>query len=149
MDASRLVHLLVEAAPFLLVLAAISSWMQVRDMTGRTTGIVERVVYAEQPPPSDGIVLDERDATGSRGNLVRLRSRGRPVIRFRAGGSEFRFRPSVVTRADRRIAIGAKVPVAFNPNAPTEADIATPWRLVFGPVLLTVLSAGWLAARFL
>jgi hypothetical protein len=92
-------------------------WWRVLQQRARATGTVTR-----RP-------RREHDHTGTQSTEVT----------FEIEGREFRFSPSVVTNFDAgTLAIGAKVAVAYDPNDPTSADLAEPWRQYSGPVLVTL-----------
>jgi hypothetical protein len=71
-------------------------------------------------------------------------------ITFQVEGKSFSFHPSVITSLDvGRLAIGAKVPVAYDPDDSTSADLAEPWRMYAPPVVATALYAVLLYIAFL
>jgi hypothetical protein len=60
------------------------------------------------------------------------------------------FHPSVITSLDvGKLAVGATVPIAYDPNDPKSADLAESWRLYAGPVIATLLYAAVLYYAFL
>jgi len=62
----------------------------------------------------------------------------------------FRVVPSVITSLDvGKLEIGAKVPVADDPDDPDSADLAEPWCLYAGPTIATLLYAVALFYAFL
>ena len=66
------------------------------------------------------------------------------------GGKAYTFHPSVVTSFDvRTLEMGAKIPVAYDESDPTSADIAEPWRMYAGPVVVTLLYAVFAYYAFL
>jgi len=99
-------------------------WWRVLQRRARVTGTVTR-----RP-------RREHDHTGTEST----------EITFEVEGREFRFHPSVVTNFDvGKLAVGVKVAVAYDPNDPTSADLAEPWRQYSGPVLVTLI---YLAALY-
>ena len=72
------------------------------------------------------------------------------AITFEVGGRAYTFQPSVITSFDvGRLELGAKVPVAYDPDDPDSADLAEPWRLYAGPAIATLLYAVVLYYAFL
>jgi hypothetical protein len=67
-------------------------------------------------------------------------------ITFQVDGRPITFQPSAITSFDvGKLELGAKVAVAYDPNDPTSADLAAPWRRYSGPVLVTLI---YLAALY-
>ncbi len=71
-------------------------------------------------------------------------------ITFTVGGQSYTFHPSVVTNFDvGKLAVGARVPVVYDPSDPSSADLAEAWRMYAGPVIATVLYAAFAGFAFL
>jgi hypothetical protein len=103
------------------------SWWRVFQRRGRATGTVTR------RPRRDS------DSTTSSTEVT-----------FTVGGRSYSFHPSVVTNFDRgKLGVGAPVPVAYDESDPSSADIAEPWRMYAGPVVVTVLFAAFAYFAFL
>jgi hypothetical protein len=94
-------------------------WWRVLQRRGRATG----TVTARPPRPG-------RIGTAS------------TEITFHVEGTAYTFQPSLLTSLDgSRLALGATVPVAYDPADPRSADLADPWRRYAGPVIATALYA--------
>lgn len=102
-------------------------WWRVLQRRGRATGTV-----TARPP---------------RASRVRTAS---TEVTFQVGRQSYTFHPSVITSFDTgRLEVGAKVSVAYDPDDPTSADFAEPWRLYSGPVIATLLYGAVLYYAFL
>jgi Protein of unknown function (DUF3592) len=100
-------------------------WWRVLQRRGRATGTV-----TARPP---------------RASRIRTASTG---VTFQVGRTSYTFHPSVITNFDvGKLEVGAKVPVAYDPDDPQSADLAEPWRLYAGPVIATLLYAAVLYLR--
>jgi hypothetical protein len=72
------------------------------------------------------------------------------AVTFDVAGRSYTFQPSVITNFDvGRLELGATVAVAYDPDDPTSADLAEPWRMYSGPVVATALYAAFLYFAFL
>lgn len=113
-------------------LIVIWAWLQATARTGRATGEVTRITTRPGPEGAETRV---------------------PVITFVVDGERHSFEPSLVWLGEARTGrIGTKVPVAFNPHDPKDAEIAVAWRLYLPPVVATVLYGAfvlWLASSSL
>lgn len=102
-------------------------WWRVVQRRGRATGTV-----TARPPRASQIDTAATEVT------------------FTVDGKSYTFSPSVITNFDvGKLAKGARVTVAYDPNDPTSADLAESWRLYAGPVIVTVLYLAFAYYAFL
>lgn len=105
------------------LLIVIAAWLQTFQRTGRAEGTIVRIV--SRPGP-------EGDETSV------------PEIAFRVDDAEYRFQPTLVLPGESgKRARGRKVSVAYNPDDPSDADVANYYRLFLPPVVATVCYAAF------
>jgi hypothetical protein len=100
------------------------AWFQAFDRNGRAVGTIVRITRRCGP---DG---DDMAA---------------PEIAFDVEGTKYTIQPSLVLPSEAsRKSIGRKLCVAYNPDDPADADVASPARLYLPGAIVTALYSGYL-----
>ena len=97
-------------------------WLQAFDRKGRAIGTVTKIEKASEPGELDS-----------------------PVVTFRVEGRNYSFSPGMVLWFEaKKKRIGMQVRVAYNPNDPSDAEIASAFRSYFGAIVVTLVYGGFI-----
>ena len=107
----------IELSAGIGALLVIAAWVQAFRRSGRTEGTITGIVKSKDS--------DDRSILA-------------PVISYKVNGKKYSFEGWMwITRRSASRQVGRKVRVAFDPANPEKGEIATPFRLYFGQIVLT------------
>jgi hypothetical protein len=107
-------------------------------------------VFVSRATATTGTVVEHKVVVSSSSNNNGRRATTtsyRPVVQFQLPqGSTVRFESKTGDNSPENRPIGAEVPVLFNPNDPSDAEIDSISDIWFGPIFLFVFGSIWTGA---